>query len=460
MRLRKPPDLLEVSEKLVFKEQAHRDYTVKIITPIYGGGVESRIPDREMPFRLTAINYQLRFWWRLHKLKELRDCGVTEEQLFKKLFHEECQLWGALAGNKQYPSKVKIQFLDQTWVRENFQTCYKYPQEIQRDEKKGFQHGIPPYALFPGQGKDPRQRNRPPDSEEKPAEVILPDPAIIFTFRIVCKDDTKWSEVERALRWWASFGGIGARTRRGLGSVKVLEKVLENGDLLKPVDQLEARQYGCELRMKRGTNDAVTAWRVAIKVLQDYRQGFRPEQGRRSKREMRDGRVQILPSQSLWPEANAIRVFVDHHLPTHVPPQGSPCYFPRAAFGLPIVFHFKDGPRCDDVPWDNYDPKDCVLKPERKDRLASPIIVKAMATESGQYAPIVLRLLTEHLDGLRLELRSDTHRGDYPLDTPKNIEPDAWWPVDPAMKQQLVNSVGLLRKQDNILAAFLDYFAP
>lgn len=440
MRLRTPPNLPQASDPFVFNESDPRDFTVRIITPIYGGGVESRIPDREMPFRLTSINYQLRFWWRLHKIKELRERGIDGEQLSKKLFEEECQLWGALAGKRQYPSKVKMKIMNIQFVNsKNYQECYRYPPDTTKGNYKGFQYGIPSYALFPGQGKPPEKRHNPPEPNELPATVIYPKPVIRFQLRLACFDASKLSEIELALRFWASFGGIGGRTRRGLGSVEVSE----NGVLLEPVDQAEAHKFGCELRMKALCEKPITAWQQAITALQDFRQGV--NQGRSAKTiliKLEDGSTKTItkPGRSFWPEANVIRQLAGHHLPRHRLPKIVPkTNFPRAAFGLPIVFHFKDGSKTDEMEWFNCDPKDCVLKPQGKERLASPLIIKAMVTESGQYAPIVLRLPTGHLDNLRLELRSDTPRKDYPLDTP---------------------SVSTLQGKDRTLSNFLDYFAP
>jgi len=73
--------------------------------------------------------------------------------------------------------------------------------------------------------------------------------------------------------------------------------------------------------------------------------------------------------------------------------------FPRAEFGLPIVFHFP--PR-------QGEPEDTVLYPEnnsngkQRERMASPLILKALRFANGDNVPLILRLKTESLTGVDL----------------------------------------------------------
>lgn len=430
MRLRTPPNLPQASDPFVFNESDPRDFTVRIITPIYGGGVESRIPDREMPFRLTSINYQLRFWWRLHKIKELRERGIDGEQLSKKLFEEECQLWGALAGKRQYSSKVRMQILNPKYP-DNFPYCCKY--DLVNNKLK-FLHNIPPYALFPGRGIHPNKRSDPPKPDEKPAKVILPDSSdsrVCFTLRMTCMDDTKWSEVERALRWWASFGGLGARTRRGLGSVyvKQLKPVEEE---LKRVEKEEAKRFGCLLMVKAETqSNPIDAWGIAVRALQKFRQG--PKNRRR------------------WPESDALcRITgITHVKEEH--PAGN--VFPRGCIGMPITF-FQDKPN-DRRP----DPNPITLRPADWDRLASPLILKALALAEDRYAPCALLLPTDDIKKLALILTNTDQNKPNP-NLPQTLAAGKWWPENDKDAMDLANIIPPMqgRHQSDPLLAFLDYF--
>jgi CRISPR-associated protein Cmr1 len=64
--------------------------------------------------------------------------------------------------------------------------------------------------------------------------------------------------------------------------------------------------------------------------------------------------------------------------------------FPRAAFGMPIVFHFHPGLRED--PSSMGDPDaDIQLQPEKGDRFGSPVILRPMA-DAGRYRVAALVL--------------------------------------------------------------------
>ena len=39
-------------------------YQIELVTPMFGGGVSTRVNDPSFPIRPTAIRGQLAFWWR------------------------------------------------------------------------------------------------------------------------------------------------------------------------------------------------------------------------------------------------------------------------------------------------------------------------------------------------------------------------------------------------------------
>ncbi|MEJ2065481.1 MAG: hypothetical protein P8X74_19745, partial [Reinekea sp.] len=146
-------------------------------------------------------------------------------------------------------------------------------------------------------------------------------------------------QVQIALRWWASFGGLGARTRRGLGAIKIAQL-----DPIKPKD-VEALNGKIAFPPK-SNNNSISAWKDAINRLKKFRQ------------EKDIGRNPPSPNsespagQSRWPEADSIRnlsgCYLNEGSAKHKPDSTETNLFPRAAFGLPIVFHFKDGPKGSD----------------------------------------------------------------------------------------------------------------
>ena len=62
--------------------------------------------------------------------------------------------------------------------------------------------------------------------------------------------------------------------------------------------------------------DSVEAWKNLIKKLQEFRQ------------------QKDMSNRSAWPEADAIRAIARTGPTADIPK------FPRAAFGLPVIFHF------------------------------------------------------------------------------------------------------------------------
>ena len=159
----------------------------------------------------------------------------------------------------------------------------------------------------------------------------------------------KKSQVVEALRWWASFAGVGARTRRGFGAVKVQCAEVD------PVQIAEVDSLGGWMVAGPAGHDALAVWRSAIEPLRRFRQGIGIGRGGAGRK----------PGRSNWPEADTIRRVTGNsaHDPRH-PLEG---VYPRAAFGLPIVFHFKD----------RGDPSDETLEPAGPaDRMASPLILR------------------------------------------------------------------------------------
>jgi len=93
--------------------------------------------------------------------------------------------------------------------------------------------------------------------------------------------------------------------------------------------------------------------------------------------------------RSLWPEPDAIRDIRRESAPIHSTPINGDGDFPRAKFGLPIIFHFRtDAHRAGD-PTDN-----TLVIDKDRDRFASPIIVKAIAVSPTHSRPMALFLNT------------------------------------------------------------------
>jgi len=102
-----------------------------------------------------------------------------------------------------------------------------------------------------------------------PAAQVIRDNlrwSVLWTVR-AAPDDSGYAEtlrqVEEAFRWWATFGGLGARTRRGLGAFAVTEAA---GTQFSYVSADEVARAGLQLVLGKPQPDANTAWQEAIEA--------------------------------------------------------------------------------------------------------------------------------------------------------------------------------------------------
>jgi CRISPR-associated protein Cmr1 len=375
--------------------KADRSFEVELITPMFGGGAETRANDPSFPIRPTAIRGQFQFWWRATVGAR---CSTRQE-----LRAAQSRIWGST--ERASPVQVQVEVVGKP----------NNPTPAGRYERQGEKfrsipnwdppfRGLPalPYALFPFQGRLSKDRRQ---IEELPASCITR-----ASFRLIlrCPNDL-WAELEPAVWAWGNFGGLGCRTRRGCGAVRC--KGLAPRDQAELVGQLSRFAPHQEairdwptvdagLLIGKQSGDPLVEWDRVIGLMKNFRQGvpFARDPG---------------PGRSHYPEPEAIRTILydpDHpwrhdrlqHVPNHA--------FPRAELGLPIVFHFKPP----------QEPIDTVLYPSndsegnRRERMASPLILKPLALANGKALPLVLRLKTPPLDGVDLR----TVRPDQSLPLP------------------------------------------
>ncbi len=144
-------------------------------------------------------------------------------------------------------------------------------------------------------------------------------------------------EVIKTLKLWTLFGGVGARTRRGCGSLycaDLLESFSNEKDIVsfinefgKEKKQLKyARISGAVFASASESSDAASAWSNMMRSYSSFRQDRRP--------------TKPTPGRSYWPEPDAIRILTGQKSRLHIPEHPDGVWFPRAAFGLPILTKF------------------------------------------------------------------------------------------------------------------------
>ncbi|AKQ70337.1 CRISPR-associated RAMP Cmr1 [Myxococcus hansupus] len=368
--------------------------------------------------RVPTLRGHLRFWWRAlygHAFAARGPAGA------EALAREERQLWGGMGGAKTQDdddagarrSQVELRVLEVRPAGE--------------DTGKIDLGALPSYALWPARnGK---------------GEADLPrwKPGLRFTLEVIAPQGEVMAQVRNAVRAWILFGGYGSRVRRGCGAV-CLEPSTPDiaqwlpasadraslrrlfGDL--PLFSPELAERPGDMPLLRGAHlfrgdvsasqrDGEKVWLSALGWLRDFRQGTQPTSSGNTEelgvaRNPGEGKR---AGRSNWPEADKVRRFAraarhdrragNAYPDVHAPRKqhsATPAW-PRSGFGLPIVFHFQQKRRegGDYLP---KEPEDVQLQWERQvgnqwesmDRLASPLIVKALPLADGRFEPIALWL--------------------------------------------------------------------
>lgn len=338
--------------------------TLRTITPMFGGSASPREVDDQHPIRAASVRGHLRFWWRATSGARF----ASAEELFKA----ESKLWGNTVTPGAVLVRVAIQGAGKRQQCAQFNQNdrgYKSLPDFERINPTDRQdrRTWPPYALQPFQGKSTKA-----NVVEGPSDALLG-----VEFELVLDLPTEHQkEVEQTLAAWVMLGGIGARTRRGCGSLVLTKGSLPS--LSGITDRAAPMLTAIPMSVLQGhpLANALEAWEKAVTTYRDFRQKVHHARDQSTDRQ---GRPK--PGRSRWPEADSIRRIDGNHSQGHSPRSKLDCAFPRADFGLPIIFHFID----------SGDPDDTTLEgsADKQTRFASPIITKALAMPDGKFVPMI-----------------------------------------------------------------------
>lgn len=345
----------------------------KLITPLYGGGVESSTIDEKMPIRGSEIRGQLRFWWRI-----LAKNLWMKDKSDKDIQKAEFKLWGG-GTSEQFASKVfvKVKAPEKPLIKAELESHSKYYEK----------HKELSYVFFPADNNK--------DEHDQVKECLLVPENLHWILSI--KFDEKLSDKDKnqvieSIRWWSQFGGIGARSRRGTGAF-IIEKADSLNDVLLPITREEAYSANCTLLLKNSQPDAINAWKTAIEKLKNFRQA--PNVGRNP------GQQSNRPGRSRWPEPDAIRRIEKTHAQNHEPYHQAGNIFPRGMFGMPVIFHFVG----------RGEPSDMHLLPIGKERMSSPLLLRPYYDRTTQkYAPMALLLPYQDILSMDVDLKGSREK--------------------------------------------------
>ena len=395
-----------------------REY--ELITPMFGGGVAPTEADPVTIIRATEIRGQLRFWWRACRSGQYGDLTTMKQA--------EDKFWGS-ASTKQGggTSQVDIQVLNISIGGQQAPFTITANGRVRSEESVA-----PGYAAFPLQSSD----------AERGANAPLKTVSVNVSFTLTISFPTALrTDIEAALWAWETFGGIGARTRRGFGALRLRSiDGVSNTDLPLPnAKQAESwiknklarfvsegtppagvphLSRTLQLKVTNSSQNVIAAWGALIRKLASFRQAPDGRHGR-----------------SDWPEPEAIRQITQRRYYKYQA-RPHPRKFPRAAFGLPIIFHFKDDKQGD--------PNDTTLQgaERQRERLASPLILHPLACKDGWAAGLALLL-----EGPRIP------PGGIILDCGPEHKPQ----VDSQLTPNEAKAIPVLEDEQDILKAFMNY---
>lgn len=338
--------------------------TFKVVTPVHGGGVgwdpseekrHIRPIDPVTPIRVSAIRGQLRFWWRA-----AFGCTMGSVEAMKAA---EDNLW----GNASQPGLVNLA-LEKWALRTEEKSLAEFGSGIQ-------------YAAF-------TLKN---NNNWGTVTNVMESSTLVLT----CNPAAPLEQISKTVALWSSLGGVGGRNRRGFGAVvginQEVQQLLTGFASMTTADSqllnLVPTLHKCKPVFSNRTFEcADTALNNGLDLLRRFRQGVGVGEGRNQG----NGH----PGRSRWPDVDTIRRKSNIWTTQHSPRQGlgfPDGAVPRAAFGMPILFHFTN-------PNDGPDGKSVV--PDGKERMASSLWIRPVA-DGDRFRVLALLL---HIPGLKTRL--------------------------------------------------------
>lgn len=356
------PDSFKVENK---EKRIVKKFDFELLTPIFGGDAKSWELNLKEPVRASAVKGQLRTWWRT----------MQNEADNTTLLYKENKIWGGdISENEKIASQVEIAVLNQ---RVGGTTKIKPAINHNTNKATGIdaENPLSKYVLFPV------------EKNIRDGQNIALVTSLNFTLQVSFHEELEM-DVMNTLRLWTLFGGVGARTRRGCGSI-FCKELMEPFHDTKSITQF-FRKFATGNSNTRYTyynlneaqlfaNRTAEISSIAGKKLLDNFGFFRQKTG-----VGRGTGQQNRPGRSFFPEPDAIRTIMKQNDPNHKPEHPDGIWFPRIAFGMPLPIEFKNS---DGDPQGRY-----VVQPkgEHLERLPSPAILKVIKLPDNTVYQIML----------------------------------------------------------------------
>ncbi|GIW27670.1 MAG: type III-B CRISPR module RAMP protein Cmr1 [Meiothermus sp.] len=343
------------------KAPALETWTLRLrtITPMFGGSATPRQVDPEHPVRAASVRGHLRFWWRA--------TAGAQYATAKELFEAEERIWGSAKKQGQVALTVSEQGYENTL------------------QPSSLGERVKPYERF---FVYPFLRNK-NDSEASGLVGVSFSLELRLSNSLTLEEE---AEVKTAVRAWLAFGGVGARTRRGLGALQVVSS--QTGWHPKDLSELKGwfaglqsnGYYSC-LSGARATfskpyKDGVRAWKDLSIFWARFRKGH---------------------YTGKYPEYSAMggAMWEDHAKLKALTP-GQKVSLAKPYMGLPIIYQKFTGAFAGEI------------TPADGSRMASPVLLKPVAFADGSVRAMVLVLSAPEPQGV--SVKGQTYDLSWPTD--------------------------------------------
>ena len=205
--------------------------TFKIVTPMFLGGAN---PDELADtIRPPSVKGALRFWWRALQWGRIRASTSCDEAALALLHDKEAQFFG-LAASKNAGGQGTFQIQVNRVRLKTTAEGTVHPQFAKFNASRYLGYGL--ITAFPSQ-----------NTGEKAGQLKRPcfDEGQEFTVRIRCRN-TFHESIKEALIAWGLFGGLGSRSRHGLGAIAI-QSIRQDGQSIWNVPRTYD-QYVTEIR--------------------------------------------------------------------------------------------------------------------------------------------------------------------------------------------------------------------
>lgn len=399
----KPPFLPAPRER---KPEWTCSVQVVLITRLFGGGAKTREIDPLSWLRSSAAKSALRAWWRAghaHEFSSLADLRAREEALFGA---------SATFDEKGRPQKGP-------GMLEIVTQSHRGSDLVKYDESPG---SVINYGLFPA-----APMNQPA------AWIVNPSDQMKAVITLISRTGSA-SDQEAlldGLRLWLTLGGVGARTRRGVGALAVPDlKAARELDLPGTLSELKSfLRQRCQRRAVPSALDGVFCLARTRRIFVGPTQASGEQAQKKLLTLLREARQARVSNRSTWPEGDAIRLKAGYSAKN----ADNAEQYPRAALGLPIVVHFKQPQQ--HRPTEPADHHILAAKPvegewKKIDRYSSPVLLRPVRVwENGRTVYVPVAIFTEStLPGNFRPLVVTDPRGELNVEdvvTDYNIQQDA-----------------------------------